>query len=48
MKGIVTNHTDETLDEAPDAYKSIFDVIDQQSDLIEVIDIIKPILNIKG
>ena len=48
MKNIVTNHTDDTLDEAPAAYKNIFDVIDQQSDLIEVIDIIKPILNIKG
>lgn len=48
MKNIVTNHTDDTLDEAPAAYKNIFDVIDQQYDLIEVIDIIKPILNIKG
>lgn len=48
MQGIVTNHTDETIDEAPDAYKDIFEVMKQQEDLVEVIDYIKPILNIKG
>ena len=48
MVGITTNHTNDTVDEAPDAYKSIFEVIALQSDLIDVIDHIKPIINIKG
>lgn len=47
-QGIVTNHSDETIDEAPDAYKNIFEVMELQSDLVEVLDHIKPILNIKG
>lgn len=48
MIGIVTNHSDDTIDEAPDAYKNIFEVMDLQKDLVEVIDRIKPVLNIKG
>lgn len=48
MSGIVTNHTDETLDEAPKAYKNIFEVMELQKDLVEAIDRIKPVLNIKG
>lgn len=48
MEGICTNHTDETIDESPDAYKSIFEVMELQKDLVEVIDYIKPVLNIKG
>jgi len=48
MKNIVTNHKKETLDESPKAYKNIFEVMDLQKDLVEVIDYIKPILNIKG
>ena len=48
MQGIVTNHTDENLDEAPKAYKNIFEVMDAQKDLVEVIDRIVPVLNIKG
>jgi tRNA-splicing ligase RtcB len=48
MKGIVTNHTDTTVDESPRAYKNIFEVMELQNDLVEVVDYIKPILNIKG
>jgi tRNA-splicing ligase RtcB len=48
MKGIVTNHTMDTLDEAPKAYKNIFEVMELQSDLVEVLDRIVPVLNIKG
>lgn len=48
MQGIVTNHTDETLDESPKAYKNIFEVMEAQKDLVEVIDRIVPVLNIKG
>jgi tRNA-splicing ligase RtcB len=48
MKGIVTNHTNETLDEAPKAYKNIFEVMELQKDLVKVIEHIVPVLNIKG
>jgi tRNA-splicing ligase RtcB len=48
MVGIVSNHTDHTIDEAPNAYKNIFEVMDLQKDLVENIDLITPILNIKG
>jgi len=48
MKGIVTNHTKKTLDESPKAYKDIFEVMELQKDLVEVIDHIKPLFNIKG
>ena len=48
MASIVTNHTSSTLDEAPAAYKSIFEVMELQKDLVTIIDHVKPILNIKG
>ena len=48
MKGIVTNHTENMLDEAPKAYKDIFEVMKSQSDLVEIVEHIKPILNVKG
>lgn len=48
MEGIVTNHTDATKDEAPAAYKSIFEVMELQQELVEVVDHITPLLNIKG
>lgn len=48
MKGIVSNHSDNTIDESPKAYKNIFEVMELQKDLVEVVDHIKPILNIKG
>lgn len=48
MEGVVTNHTDATLDEAPKAYKDIYEVMSLQEDLVEVIDQVTPILNIKG
>ncbi len=37
-----------TLDESPMAYKDIFEVMDNQRDLIEIITHVKPIVNIKG
>lgn len=46
--GIVSNHTDKTIDESPRAYKNIFEVMDLQDELVEVIDRVIPILNIKG
>jgi len=36
-----------TLDESPFVYKNIFDVMQQQSDLVEVVAHVKPIINIK-
>jgi len=45
---LVTNHTDAMLDEAPNAYKNIFEVMELQSDLVDVVDRVIPILNIKG
>lgn len=48
MKNIVTNHTDNTIDESPKAYKDIFKVMELQSDLVDIIDRSIPILNIKG
>ena len=48
MAKITTNHTDKMLDEAPDAYKNIFEVMELQKDLVEVVDRSIPILNIKG
>jgi len=46
--GVVAKVGASTLDESPDAYKNIFDVINAQGDLIEVIDHVKPLVNIKG
>jgi tRNA-splicing ligase RtcB len=48
MIGIVTNHNDSNIDEAPKAYKNIFEVMEAQKDLVEVIDRVIPLLNIKG
>ena len=47
-KHLVANHSDSNLDEAPKAYKSIFEVMENQSDLVEVLDKVVPVLNIKG
>ena len=48
MKGIVNNHNADVIDEAPSAYKNIFEVMELQKDLVEVIDRVIPLLNIKG
>jgi len=48
MQKIVSNHTNATLDESPQAYKNIFEVMDLQKDLVEIIDYVVPFLNIKG
>ncbi|PLW79933.1 RtcB family protein [Candidatus Woesearchaeota archaeon] len=48
MVNIITNHSDETIDEAPKAYKNIFEVMELQKDLVDVVEHIRPILNIKG
>jgi tRNA-splicing ligase RtcB len=48
MLGIMAKVGDSTLDESPSAYKNIFDVMDLQKDLVEVVCHIKPLINIKG
>lgn len=48
MKGIMARVEDSTLDESALAYKSIFDVMDMQKDLVNAVHRIKPLINIKG
>jgi tRNA-splicing ligase RtcB len=48
MTEIVAKVNEDTLDESPFAYKNIFDVIELQKDSIDVVDYIKPLINIKG
>lgn len=39
---------DKHLDEAPDAYKSINEVMENQKELVDIIVELKPVLNVKG
>ena len=49
MKGIYTSSVNEsTIDEAPMAYKSIYDIIDVIGESVDIIDVIKPIYNFKA
>jgi tRNA-splicing ligase RtcB len=48
MDGITAKVDEGTKDESPFAYKDIFTVMDLQRDLVEVVDHIKPFINIKG
>lgn len=48
MVGVCANVSRDTLDESPMAYKNIFDVMELQSESVEVVDYIRPLLNIKG
>jgi tRNA-splicing ligase RtcB len=48
MMGVCANVSKDTLDESPMAYKNIFDVMELQSESVEVVDYIRPLLNIKG
>jgi tRNA-splicing ligase RtcB len=48
MQGVVARVGEKTLDEAPMAYKNIFEVMRLQDDLVDVVAHIKPILNVKG
>jgi len=49
MKGIYTTSlNNKTLDEAPDSYKPIDDILDNIGDSVEIIDIVKPIYNFKA
>ena len=48
MKGIVAETSREYLDEAPQAYKDLDTVIHNQSDLVEPVRRLWPIMNVKG
>lgn len=49
MKGVYTTSINEnTLDEAPMAYKSLEDIIDVIRDSVDVIEVLKPIYNFKA
>lgn len=48
MEGVVASVSKNTLDEAPDAYKNIFEVMEQQEDLVEVVAYVKPLVSVKG
>ncbi len=48
MSGITARVAEKTLDEAPGAYKNIFEVMAQQSELVKVLHQVKPIINVKG
>jgi len=48
MSGVTAQVGEGTLDEAPDAYKNIYEVMELQTDLVDIITHVKPIINIKG
>lgn len=49
MKGIYTTSiSEDTLDEAPMAYKSLEDIIDVIRESVDVIDVMKPVYNFKA
>lgn len=49
MKGIhTTSVVESTLDEAPDAYKSMKDIVDNIGDTVDVVAVLKPVYNYKA
>jgi len=49
MKSVYTTSVnDNTLDEAPMAYKSLDDIIDVIRDSVDVVDILRPVYNFKA
>ena len=49
MDGIYTTSVSpETIDEAPMAYKSLDDIIDNIKEAVDIVDILKPVYNFKA
>jgi tRNA-splicing ligase RtcB (3'-phosphate/5'-hydroxy nucleic acid ligase) len=48
MNGVTAKVDADTLDESPEAYKDIFEVMRMQDELVDVIEHVKPIINVKG
>jgi tRNA-splicing ligase RtcB len=46
--GVIGNFTFDSLDEAPEAYKNIYKVLDMQKDSIRVVNHLKPFVNWQG
>lgn len=47
MKGITGTVDEHTVDESPFAYKDIFEVMDLQKDLVDVVEHIRVLINVK-
>ncbi len=48
MEGITSRVRPSTIDEAPEAYKDIYEIMEQQKKLVTVTSHLKPIINIKA
>ena len=49
MEGIYTTSISEgTLDESPQAYKTLDDIIDVIGDTVDIIEVMKPVYNFKA
>ena len=48
MRGIEYRHGEEWIDEIPDAYKDIDQVMADAADLVEVEHVLRQVLNVKG
>ncbi len=48
LRGVLCAHRDLLLDEAPDAYKDIRQVMRGQADLVKTLYELSPILSLKG
>lgn len=49
MNGIYTTSVSKaTIDEAPQAYKSMEEIMDAITDTVEIIDVIRPVYNFKA
>jgi tRNA-splicing ligase RtcB len=48
MSGIASDASEATLDESPDAYKPVDEVMQMQKDLVTVVHRVRPLLNVKG
>ena len=49
MKGIYTTSiSEETIDEAPMAYKPLNDILDVIGETVEILEVIKPVYNFKA
>jgi len=46
--GVYATVTEGTLDESPFAYKDIFEVMRLQEDLVDIVDYVKPLINVKA
>jgi tRNA-splicing ligase RtcB (3'-phosphate/5'-hydroxy nucleic acid ligase) len=49
MKDVYSTSVNErTIDEAPDAYKSVDDIIGPIAEAVDIVDVMKPIYNFKA